>query len=110
MNPPSIKSFRPLRVRRRVNRIALVAFFLFALEFSLWYGPADSERYRRLAVLHQAKAAQCHRLEGVARAADREDEAQILTRSAINHEWFSRAYRERARILVDQWTKFLTDW
>ena len=106
MNPPPDARFRPIRRGRTRNRVALVGFFFVTLAFSVWFGPSDSERFRQLAELHQAKATECHRLERIARESGRAEVSQSLARSASNHEWFSRTYRDRSRILRDQWFRF----
>ena len=97
---------RPVRGRRRGRWAFLIGVFLVAVAISVWAGQPDTERYRRLANQHDDRAANCHRLEGLARAAGRDAEAEELARTARNHERFSRAYREQVRILKE-WTRIM---
>ena len=96
-----------MRGRRRGNRGILAGAFLIAVAISVRAGQPDTERYRRLAIPHDDRAANRHRLERLARAAAaRAAEAEGLARTGRNHERFSRAHRERIRIL-QEWTRIM---
>ena len=81
--------------RRWKVRIGIGCFLMAVAATIPWYELPDARRYRELVQVHETKAAECHRLERLARAAGRGAEAEILGRSARNFDWFAAAYRIR---------------
>ena len=95
MKPNTSESAASAAVRRRRVGIG-VGCFLFAVAATIpWYELPDAQRYRQLVQVHESKAAECSRLERLARASNRAQEAEILARSGRNFTWFAAAYRIR---------------
>ena len=84
---------RPPGARRWKTWVGVGCFVVAVSATVPLYETSHAERFRRLMRVHEAKAAECRRLERGARSAGRDAEAQLLARSARNFEWFAQVYR-----------------
>ena len=89
----SVPTRRPWRLRYWFAAAYAVALGLAAW----WYETPDAARHRRLAQIHQDRAASCRRAAGFAERAGHPGEAVVLRRRARDHDRLAAAHRDQAR-------------